>query len=81
MTIGVDLLPSDAWERLDRLPPRMREVVVRMCLGQPMKTIAAEMGIALNTVVNQQKQAARRFRLRCSDRAGITALVLLGVRR
>jgi FixJ family two-component response regulator len=74
-------LPEDAMERLDRLPPRMREVVVRLCLGQPMKTIAADMGIALDTVVNHQKLAAKRFGLEHQDRSGIVAWVLLGVRQ
>lgn len=82
MTAALDSpMTEDALGRINRLPPRMREVVVRLCLGQPMKLIADQMGIQLDTVRNQQKLACGRFKLASYDRCALTAWVLLGVRQ
>jgi DNA-binding NarL/FixJ family response regulator len=66
-------------ERIEALPPRMRAVTVRVCMGRSLESIADELGMALNTVRNHIKFCQERCRVSGGQKA-LVAFVLLGIR-
>lgn len=66
-------------ERMEAMPPRMRAVIERVCMGQPLPSIAAEMAISIETVRKHIRAGIERCGVRGGQRR-LVAWLLLGVR-